>query len=79
MTIDLTRQCSEWYTPSCAIESELCAISIELNPKIPKSLFETRMLLSTRRSMSAPSNGLVFTYFAEDHARLDQALAVALP
>ena len=78
MAIDLTRQCSEWYTPSCAIESELCAISIELNPKMPKSLFETRMLLSTRRLMSAASNEYVLTYFAEDRARLDQALAVAL-
>ena len=28
--------------------------------------------------MSAASDGFVFTYFAEDHARLDQALAVAL-
>ena len=48
MTIDLTRQCSEWYTPSCTIESELCAILTELNPEIPRSLIETLMLLSTR-------------------------------
>ena len=29
--------------------------------------------------MLAASNGFVLTYFAEDHARLDQALAMALP
>ena len=79
MTIDLVRQCSEWYTPSCAIESDLCAILIELNPKTPKSLFETRMLLSIRILVLVARNGFVLTYFAEDHARLDQALAVALP